>query len=135
VRGFTVPGGILWGEVDQFVLFRRIRGIDDNAVRMADALEDFQGIAKIPSNRDFFEIDPVICPHCRGHGANWSEQERINWQGKTLTGDLDVKTDLLVRPWPERSGRESLTTFLGVLFIGCPDLPVRYTGYRLEFRI
>ena len=74
--------GILWSEIDQFVLFQGIRGIDDNAVRGIDPLKHFQGIAEIPSNRDFFEIDSVIGPDDGGHRSIRAEQKRVNRAGK-----------------------------------------------------
>ena len=54
--GASQSPGILCGEIDQFVLFQRIRGIDDDAVRRIDPLKHFQGIAKIPPDRDFLRL-------------------------------------------------------------------------------
>jgi len=72
-------------------LFQCVGGIDDNSVRGVDPLEHFQGIAVIPPNREFFEIDSAIGPDDRGHGPIRAEQKRVHRQGKPLSGDLDVK--------------------------------------------
>jgi hypothetical protein len=85
------PRGILWSEMDLFVFFQSIRGVDDNAVGEIDSLKHFQGVAKIPPDREFFEIDPVVGADDGGHRSVRAEQKRVNGQGDPLAGDLDVK--------------------------------------------
>src|ERR1700675_567979 len=80
--------GILWSEMDLFVFFQSIRGVDDNAVGEIDSLKHFQGVAKIPPDREFFEIDPVVGADDGGHRSVRAEQKRVNGQGDPLAGDL-----------------------------------------------
>ena len=73
-------------EIDLFALFQGVRGIDDHAVRGIDPLQHFQGIAEIPPNREFFQIDSPIRPDNGGHGPIGAEQKRVNRQGNALAG-------------------------------------------------
>ena len=77
MRG-RAPGGILRCEIDAFALFQGIRGIDDDTVGRIDPLKHFQGIAEIPANREFFEIDSIVGPDDGGHCSIRAEQKRIN---------------------------------------------------------
>lgn len=98
------PRGILWSEFDLFVFFQSIRGIDDNAVREIDSLKHFQGIAKVPPDREFLKNDSVFGADDGGHGSIRAEQKRVNGQGEPLAGNLNVKMHFRVRPWQEGSG-------------------------------
>lgn len=77
--GWRRPRGIWGGNIHLLVFLQRIRRIDHDTIGEIDPLENFQGISKIPPDRQLFKLDSVIGANNSGHRPIWPEKERVHW--------------------------------------------------------